>query len=110
MARVSILKKTSEALHDEYNHRCAICGSDRPQLHHIDENHANNDLLNLLPLCPNCHLRDQHNPTRKVEVPKLQLFRKYKDPAVLKPQFHPMFIRQQFLATVGDDTSFRVRG
>ena len=84
----------------EYNHRCAICGSDRPQLHHIDENPSNNASTNLLPLCPNCHLRDQHNPTHRIDVAKLQLFRSFKDPAILKPQFHPLFTRQEFLTSV----------
>lgn len=100
MTRESISKKTKDALLDEYDHRCAVCGGDRPQVHHIDEDASNNDLRNLLPLCPNCHLRDQHNPTRKVEIPKLKLFRTYKDPAILKPQFHPIYIRQIFLDSV----------
>jgi hypothetical protein len=105
MARVTIPKKTSEALLAEYSHRCAICGGDHPHLHHIDEDHANSELLNLLPLCPNCHLRDQHNPTRKVDIRKLHLFRKFKDPAILKPQFQPLFTRQLFLAGIEDSDS-----
>lgn len=100
MTRETIPKKIREALLDEYDHRCAVCGGDRPQVHHIDEDASNNDLTNLLPLCPNCHLRDQHNPTRKIDVPKLKLFRAYKDPAILKPQFHPIYVRQLFLDTV----------
>lgn len=100
MVRDSIPRGIKDKLLDEYNHRCAICGGDRPHIHHIDENHANNDIQNLLPLCPNCHLRDQHNPTRRIEIPKLQLFRLYKDPAILKPQFHPIYIRQVFLDDV----------
>lgn len=42
--------------------KCEICGidswNDRPlslQLHHIDGNHNNNSLSNLIVLCPNCH-------------------------------------------------------
>lgn len=106
MARASVPSKTREALFAEYNHRCAIYGSDSPHIHHIDENHSNNDPQNLLPLCPNCHLRDQHNPTRKIEIPKLQLFREYKDPAILKPQFHPLFVRMSFLDSLqpGNDS------
>jgi hypothetical protein len=97
MARETIPKKIKETVLDEYDHRCAICGSDRPHLHHIDEDAINNEITNLIPLCPNCHLIDQHNPTRKVEISKLKMFREYKDPAILKPQFHPLFTRQQFL-------------
>jgi hypothetical protein len=69
-------------------------------MHHIDEDATNNSANNLLPLCPNCHLRDQHNPTRKVEIPKLKIFREYKDPAILKPQFDPVYKRQLFLESV----------
>lgn len=95
--RISIPQKITSKVLKEFNHRCAKCGADNPHLHHIDENPSNNDPLNLIPLCPNCHLVDQHNPTRLVEPGKLSLFRIYKDPTILKPQFHPIFIRLQFL-------------
>jgi hypothetical protein len=88
----------------EFNHRCAICGAGRPQIHHIDEDPSNNDLLNLIPLCPNCHLIDQHNPTIPMDAEKLRLFREYKDPAILKAQFHPLFIRMKFLNSIKDDS------
>ena len=100
MTRKAISTKTKEAVLNEYDHRCAVCGGDRPQVHHIDEDHSNNELENLLPLCPNCHLRDQHNPTRKIDIQKLALFRKHKDPAILKPQFDPLYTRQIFLNEV----------
>ena len=104
MTREAIPKKLKDALLDEYDHRCAVCGGDRPHVHHIDEDATHNELHNLLPLCPNCHLRDQHNPTRKIDIPKLRLFRRYKDPAILRPQFHPIFLRQQFLDEVHTGT------
>ncbi len=100
MSRENIPKKIKEALLDEYDHRCAICGGDRPHLHHVDENPSNNDIYNLLPLCPNCHLRDQHNPTRRIDLQKLKIFRIYKDPSILRPQFHPIYTRQLFLAEI----------
>lgn len=81
----------------EYNYRCAICGVAVPQIHHIDGNRKNNDINNLLPICPNCHLLDQHNPTRKIETRLLTLFRRHKDPAILAPQFVPLFERLEFL-------------
>jgi hypothetical protein len=76
---------------------CAICGTDRPQLHHIDENPAHNESANLLPLCPNCHLVDQHNPTAPIDSRKLGLFRRYKDPVILSAQFDPLFRRFAYL-------------
>jgi len=95
--RILIPQKVAGKVLKEFNHRCAKCGADNPHLHHIDENPSNNDPLNLIPLCPNCHLVDQHNPTRLVEPGKLSLFRIYKDPTILKPQFHPIYMRLQFL-------------
>ena len=97
MTRTAIPKKTRDAVLAEYSHRCAICGTTKPQLHHIDGDHSNHQSLNLLPLCPNCHLSDQHNPTAELDSGILSLFRKHKDPAVLKPQFYPIYIRQKFL-------------
>lgn len=40
-----------------YDYRCCVCGLEKPNLHvhHLDHNHQNNDPLNLLPLCSNCH-------------------------------------------------------
>ena len=42
-----------------YPHQCAICGwnedEDILQVHHIDENRQNNNIENLIILCPNCH-------------------------------------------------------
>ncbi len=87
----------------EYSHLCAICGAVNPQLHHVDENSENNTPLNLLPLCPNHHLTDQHNPTRKIGSGRLRLFREHKDPAILKPQFEPLYRRLTALGTSRQD-------
>ena len=95
--RPAIPRPARERVLSEFCHRCAICGGEKPQVHHIDENPTNNDLLNLLPLCPNCHLTDQHNPTAPMDPAKLALFRKFKDPTILSPQFEPLFARFRFL-------------
>jgi hypothetical protein len=86
----------------EFSHLCAICARPDPQVHHIDEDPSNNDILNLLPLCPNHHLSDQHNPTRKIEPERLRLFRIHKDPAILKPQFQPLFYRMKAVIDSSD--------
>lgn len=44
-----------------YENKCAICNwqedKDILQVHHIDENRENNNLENLIILCPNCHAK-----------------------------------------------------
>lgn len=50
------LKKYRTICFSKWEHSCAICGFDKiVTVHHIDENHNNNDLNNLIPLCPNHH-------------------------------------------------------
>jgi len=95
--RTPIPKATSEAVLKEYRHKCALCGRHEPHLHHIDQDPSNNTISNLLPLCPNCHLQDTHNPTSPPDESKLLLFRKYKDPLILDSRFHPIFTRSRFL-------------
>lgn len=44
-----------------YPHQCKLCGynedEDILQVHHIDENRQNNNINNLMILCPNCHAK-----------------------------------------------------
>lgn len=105
--RTSIPRSVSEKLLKEFNYRCAICGADRPQIHHIDSNPSNNKPQNLLPLCPNCHLTDQHNPTAPANPRRLALFRWYKDPCILSSEFEPLFRRLSFLDAIADDVDVR---
>ena len=95
--RARIPKSIKDSILLEYNHKCAICGKERPQLHHIDKNPNNNDPNNIIPLCPNCHLTDQHNPTADIDMGILKLFRVYKDPILLTPQFYPIYRRFRYL-------------
>lgn len=99
--RKAIPKGVSDAVQKEYRHLCAKCGGPSPQLHHIDEDASNsNDPMNLLPLCPNCHLTDMHSPTERMDTRRIRLFRKYKDPAILSSQFQPLFQRMEFLLEI----------
>jgi len=95
--RTHIPKAIQEQVKEEFNYKCAICGHDNTQLHHIDGDPGNSDPMNLIPLCPNCHLGDQHNPTQPVDIGILKLFRKHKDPTILTPQFYPLFRRLKLL-------------
>lgn len=37
-------------------HKCCICGEEKiVEIHHYDGNHNNNDMINLVPLCPTHH-------------------------------------------------------
>jgi len=95
--RTQIPRAIRDQVLGEYNHLCAVCGKPNPQLHHIDGDNANHEALNLLPLCANHHLTDQHNPTRKMETGRVALFRRFKDPAILSPRFEPLYCRLGFL-------------
>lgn len=95
--RTSIPKALREHVLAEFNSLCAICGKPRPQLHHIDHDRTNNAAPNLIPLCPNHHLLDAHNPTEPESPLRLSLFRKFKNPYILLPQFIPLLDRLRFL-------------
>ena len=51
--------KYRELAFNKYPHECTICGyNDYPKIlevHHIDNDRDNNDIDNLVILCPNCH-------------------------------------------------------
>lgn len=95
--RISIPVKTKNKVLKEFRHKCGVCGNHDPQLHHIDEDPSNNDPLNLIPLCPNCHLQDTHDPTEPIQPSKIAIFRRTRDPHVLDTHFHPIWIRLKFL-------------
>lgn len=42
-----------------YEHKCSVCGWDKDErvleVHHLDENRSNNNISNLIILCPTCH-------------------------------------------------------
>jgi len=41
---------------NKYDYKCALCDWTKVvEVHHLDENHYNNDIRNLIPLCPNHH-------------------------------------------------------
>ena len=52
-------KNYREKAFKEYSHECAVCGynedKDILEVHHIDENRENNEIDNLIILCPICH-------------------------------------------------------
>lgn len=48
----------NEYLYHEVENSCALCGHKRKRdltIHHIDENHSNNEYANQIILCRNCH-------------------------------------------------------
>lgn len=41
---------------EQYGEECKICGvTERIEVHHIDGDHGNNSVDNLLPVCRDCH-------------------------------------------------------
>ena len=77
-------KLISRYIRELFQYYCARCGKnckdhdhtqDQLQVHHIDENPANNEITNLIPLCAKCHLQiekeaRQHAPFEE----QLELF------------------------------------
>lgn len=58
MNRKSIPEKIKKILQREISSRCPFCNNEEVahfEFHHIDEDPANNDIKNLLMLCPICH-------------------------------------------------------
>jgi 5-methylcytosine-specific restriction endonuclease McrA len=56
--RKTISSKIRSILQKEIKSSCPICKNEDVEhfhVHHIDENPMNNELDNLLMLCPNCH-------------------------------------------------------
>ena len=90
-------QKLQNAVLREFKYLCALCGRPQPHIPHIDGDPSNNVSGNLLPLCPNHHLLDAHDPTSPIPPAKLQLFREFRDPAIFLAQFTPLFDRMQFL-------------
>jgi hypothetical protein len=104
-SRVSPPRSIKTSVLEDFSGRCAACGAPKPRLHLIDENEPRGDARNWLPLCPNEHLFDFHDPTTPIAAQKLRLLRQFKDPSVLKPQFQPIFRRLQWLDEIGDTQS-----
>ena len=54
-----ILSDYRKAAFDTFEHKCDCCGWNEDyrilEVHHIDSNHNNNDISNLVILCPICH-------------------------------------------------------
>jgi hypothetical protein len=96
-ARKNIPQKIEKQVMNEFSYECAICGESKPQLHHIDENPGNNDSLNLIPLCPNCHMNKVHNLNKGIPSELQRLFRIYKSKLILSDKFLPIFNRMKFL-------------
>jgi hypothetical protein len=56
LSKVSSYRKLA---FETFEHRCHVCNYDRfedvLQVHHIDHNRSNNDITNLVIVCPTCH-------------------------------------------------------
>lgn len=69
---------------EEYGYKCFICEFDKIiKIHHIDGNHKNNVLENLVPLCPNhhelCHDKKFKNGVNKLIEKKMRGWKCSKD-------------------------------
>ena len=104
-SRISPPRSIKSSVLAEFSGRCAVCGAAKPRLHLIDDKAPRGDAGNWLPLCPNEHLFDFHDPTAPISAEKMRLLRRFKDPSVLKPQFGPLLRRLQWLDEIGESES-----
>ena len=59
-----------------YPHKCALCSWNKVvDVHHIDNNHKNNNIENLIPLCPNHHVLTRCNKYKDEINAKIQEFK-----------------------------------
>jgi len=69
-----------EGTYKKATKECAVCGFDKVvDLHHLDENHKNNSLDNLIGLCPNHH-KMLHDFNHRKEVREELLKKGFKVP------------------------------
>ena len=68
--RVTIPKDIADKVMFNHNNTCCVCRipNKETQIHHIDENPANNDIDNLAVLCLECHNKTQITGDRKSVV------------------------------------------
>ena len=105
----------SRYVRELFNYHCARCEKDCRktknaqmvlQVHHIDENPANNALENLIPLCASCHLKIEgearlHAPYREKQ---LELFEDHTYMSRMKE------MRENALAKYGSEVKLEVSG
>lgn len=67
-AKIEELKSYRTICFRFYEEKCSVCPFDKViEVHHLDENRENNEIKNLIPLCPNHH-RMIHVPEYKQEI------------------------------------------
>lgn len=80
------------SMYDNLTQKCEICGFDiKVELHHIDGNHKNFSIKNLVGLCPNCHAMAEDR-RYKFSILKILREKGYSIPDTPKIRFDRMFI------------------
>lgn len=73
--RSFVSQKIRSLLQKEINSQCPFCSNSDVghfQVHHIDENPSNNNIDNLIMLCPNCHSKVTKNDIESNEVQRMK--------------------------------------
>ncbi len=82
--RVPISNKVKALLQKEINSICPFCALedvDHFEIHHIDENPSNNDITNLLMLCPTCHSKINKGDITQERVIEMKQSLKFNSPS-----------------------------
>ena len=89
MARKAITQKVRSKLQKEINSICPFCHNEDVehfQVHHIDNNHENNEISNLLLLCPLCHSKITKGDITDDEVRRIKIGLNSSNVVRLRPQ------------------------
>lgn len=95
--------KISHSLYKKITNSCILCGFDKiVDLHHLDFNHKNNSLKNLIGLCPNHHRMIHSRKFTKVIFKQLEKMghstpKIYEDDEFYKNNITPTINKKRFL-------------
>ena len=99
---------------EKYGYRCAKCGYGFLEIHHIDGDHTNNSLNNLIPLCKLCHIEEHWK--KESEIPNI-IINKIKRLArelirdIVKKELENIFneVERKFKIKLGDELEYSRR-
>ena len=110
-AKIPFQNKVRSELQKEINSVCPICANEDVghfQIHHIDENPSNNDLFNLILLCPTCHSKATKGDYSPLEIKNIKV--RLLPPPKLQPNTNSVVFNSKVEnAIVGNNNSITIK-